>query len=123
MIPDIDSDFPELKTISLDKVKRTLPSVVRKNDHRRGLTYTDGAGNPVCLIGLFLARVLKLQPGEFTFPEELEMRAFDNEMLQDYLLIAWDLLFTDRAREALTDVQALVDTGMPWDLALYETAL
>lgn len=114
------NDWPDITTIALDKVKRTLPSVVRKNEHRRGLTYTDGAGNPVCLIGLFLARVLRIPEGEFEFPPELELTSLSNEMMVDYLLIGWDLMFTDSALAALTEVQALVDTGMDWDLALDE---
>lgn len=113
-------DTYELRQIDLNKVKRTLPSVVRKEEHTRGLTYTDGAGNPVCIIGRFLARVLRIEPGDFDFPEELELVAFDNEMLQDWLLIAHDLLFTDSARDLLTRMQAAADTGMSWEAALDE---
>ena len=100
------------RKVTTDEVNRRLARVVNNIEHRIGLTYTDGAGNPVCIIGQMLALMREGEP--LTWPDNIELASFANRAVQDWLILEFNLEFVPAAIAYCTVVQARADDGVPW---------
>ena len=100
------------REVRQDRLARAVRVVADRDSHQRGLAYTDGAGQPACLIGRVVAFLREVD--ELTWPAELELATFASEAVQDFLIVEYDLQFTAGAQELGTAVQNDADDGMPW---------
>lgn len=101
-----------LRKIGVGDLRKAVARVARNEEHERGLTYTDGEGRPVCIIGRVIADITGLRV--LPWPEELQMSTFMHANVQAHLVVTFRLELTDQAITFGNDLQARADDGVDW---------